>query len=73
MVQDPSMCEVDPSPKVTGELDVWEQNVKNILELSAIWFLAPESKTHLEKDKTRDVFVLHELVMVVTEEGECIR
>ena len=57
-VPDPITRDVEPSAKVTGQVDLYDWRLENNLELPVIWSVAPESMTHFEDEKIRYVLGL---------------
>lgn len=66
IVPDLRTQDVDPSAKVTLEVDVFDWKVEKRLELPVTWSVAPESMTHLEDEEIRQVFDLPDSAMVGT-------
>ena len=64
-VPDPTMLQVEPSASVTGESVLCDRKLENIIELHVMWFVAPESITHLFHEDKRHVFL--DSANVVTE------
>ena len=54
----PRTHDLDPFAKVIVEVEGYDLNVVNKLELPVMWSVAPESMTHLEEDDIRHVLGL---------------